>query len=250
MEWAFTSFVRLVETEIGQDKAAAVILEPVQGESGFLVTPLAFMKQLVEYCKKSGILFIADEIQTAFGRTGNWFAVEHYGVTTGLFTIAKSVGAGLPLAAVVGCAEVMDVSAGGRPRRHLWREPGRLRGALKTIEVIARDGYDEKGADIGEKVHARFRDFQKNYALVGNARGLGAMVAMELVTDRTTKEAAAEKAAAIFKRCCSKGLIVMMKAGQHNQVIRFLAPLNITSEQLGEGLDILEEALAAESPRA
>ncbi len=248
-EWAFTGFRRLVESEIGQDKVAAVILEPVQGESGFLVTPPAFMKQLVEYCKKSGILFIADEIQTAFGRTGKWFAVEHYGVTPDLFTIAKSVGAGLPIAAVVGRAEVMDAPQVGGLGGTYGGNPVACAGALKTIEVMARDGYNKKGSAIGEKVQARFRDFQKKYALVGDVRGLGAMVAMELVTDRTTKKAAAEKAAAIFKRCYSNGLI-MMKAGEHNQVIRFLAPLNISSEQLDEGLDILEAALAAESARA
>lgn len=249
VEWAFTGFRRLVETEIGQDKVAAVILEPVQGESGFLVTPPAFMKQLVAYCNKNDILFIADEIQTAFGRTGKWFAVEHYGVTPDLFTIAKSMGAGLPIAAVVGRAEVMDAPQVGGLGGTYGGNPVACAGALKTIEVMARDGYNEKGAAIGKKVHARFRDFQKKYALVGDVRGLGAMVAMELVIDRRTKEAAAEKAAAIFKRCYSNGLI-LMKAGEHNQVIRFLAPLNITPEQLDEGLDILESALAAESARA
>jgi 4-aminobutyrate aminotransferase/(S)-3-amino-2-methylpropionate transaminase len=207
------------------------------------------MKQLVAYCNKNGILFIADEIQTAFGRTGKWFAVEHYGVTPDLFTIAKSMGAGLPIAAVVGRAEVMDAPQVGGLGGTYGGNPVACAGALKTIEVMARDGYNEKGAAIGKKVHARFRDFQKKYALVGDVRGLGAMVAMELVIDRRTKEAAAEKAAGIFKRCYSNGLI-LMKAGEHNQVIRFLAPLNITPEQLDEGLDILESALAAESARA
>jgi 4-aminobutyrate aminotransferase / (S)-3-amino-2-methylpropionate transaminase / 5-aminovalerate transaminase len=243
---AFAGLRRLVEEELSPDKVAAVILEPVQGESGFLVTPPAFMRQLAAYCREHGILFIADEIQTGFARTGAWFALEHYGVEADLYTIAKSFGAGLPIAAVVGRSEVMDAPQAGGLGGTYGGNPVACAAALKTIEVMARDDYNARGRAIGEHVLERFQQFRRNYRLVGDVRGLGAMVAMELVTDRTTKKAASAAAVEIFRRCYENGLI-LMKAGQHNQVIRFLAPLNITNEQLDEGLGILEEALAVTS---
>lgn len=246
-DWAFDQFVRLVEQELTPDKVAAVILEPVQGEAGFYVTPQSFMNRLVAYCRKHGILFIADEIQTGFFRTGRCFALEHFGLEADLYTVAKSLAAGLPLAAVVGRAEVMDAAQVGGLGGTYGGNPVACAAALKTIEVMQREGYRQKAEAVGQRLMNAFRRFQEQYALVGDVRGLGAMVAIELVNDRRTKEPAVEKAAAIFKRCYQNGLI-MMKAGYHNNVIRFLAPLAITEEQLEEGLAVLEAALAAESP--
>jgi 4-aminobutyrate aminotransferase / (S)-3-amino-2-methylpropionate transaminase / 5-aminovalerate transaminase len=247
-EWAFAGFRRLVEQELSPDKVAAVILEPVQGESGFLVTPISFMTRVVDYCRSHGILFIADEIQTGFGRTGTWTAMEHYGTSADLYTLAKSLGAGLPIAAVVGRAEVMDAPQVGGLGGTYGGNPVACAAALKTIEVMERDGYNAKAVAIGATVLNRFREFQRRFSLVGDVRGLGAMCAMELVVDRRTREPASDKTEAIFRRCYEKGLL-LVKAGHYNQVIRFLAPLNISAAQLEEGLDILEEALAAESGR-
>jgi 4-aminobutyrate aminotransferase/(S)-3-amino-2-methylpropionate transaminase len=247
VEFAFTAFQRLVEHELSPDQVAAVILEPVQGEAGFLVTPPAFMRRLVEYCRKHGILFIADEIQSGFSRTGAWFAMEHYGLEPDLIAMAKSMGAGMPIAAVVGRADVMDAPQVGGLGGTYGGNPVACAAALKVIEVMERDDYNAQATAVGNRVLARFREFQQKYSLVGDVRGLGAMMALELVTDRQSKEPATVKAVAIFKRCTENGLI-LMKAGHFNNVIRFLAPINITTEQLDEGLDILEQALAAESP--
>jgi 4-aminobutyrate aminotransferase/(S)-3-amino-2-methylpropionate transaminase len=248
-QYAFAGFRRLVEQELSPEMVAAVILEPVQGESGFLVTPISFMKRVVDYCRSHGILFIADEIQTGFGRTGTWTAMEHYGLSADLYTLAKSLGAGLPIAAVVGRAEVMDAPQLGGLGGTYGGNPVACAAALKTIEVMERDGYNAKAMALGATVLARFQEFKRRYALVGDVRGLGAMVAMELVTDRRTREPASDQAAAIFRRCYQDGLL-LAKAGHYNQVIRFLAPLIISEEQLQEGLDILEAALAGESGRA
>jgi 4-aminobutyrate aminotransferase/(S)-3-amino-2-methylpropionate transaminase len=248
-EWAFAGFRRLVEQELSPDKVAAVILEPVQGESGFLVAPRSFMQRVVDYCRSHGIVFIADEIQTGFGRTGAWTAMEHYGRSADLYTLAKSMGAGLPIAAVVGRAEVMDAPQEGGLGGTYAGNPVACAAAIKTIEVMERGDYNAKAVVLGKTVLTRFGELQRRYSLVGDVRGLGAMVALELVADRRTREPASDKAAAIFRRCYENGLL-LAKAGHHNQVIRFLAPLNIAAEQLEEGLDILEEAVAAESPPA
>lgn len=248
VDWAFDGFRRAIELELSPDKVAAVVMEPVQGEGGFLVAPRAFMEKVVEYCRTHGILFIADEIQTGFARTGAWFAMEHYGLHADLYAVAKSLGAGLPIAAVIGRADVMDAPQVGGLGGTYGGNPVACAAALKTIEVMRRDDYNGKGRAVGEAVMQAFRSFQDRYELVGDVRGLGAMVAMELVSDRMTREPAVEASAAIFRQCYESGLL-MMKAGQHNNVIRFLAPLVITPEQLEEGLAVLENALAAHSRR-
>ncbi|WP_264844170.1 4-aminobutyrate--2-oxoglutarate transaminase [Caldinitratiruptor microaerophilus] len=237
---------RAIEDEIGPDKVAALIIEPVQGEGGFLVQPPEFLRGLRALCDEYGIVFIADEIQTGFGRTGRFFAVEHSGVVPDLVTMAKSLGDGLPISAVTGRAEIMDAAQVGGLGGTYGGNPVACAAALKVIEVMERDRYVERAQAVGERVLARFRDWHERFELVGDVRGLGAMAAIELVKDRATKEPATEETAAIFKRCYENGLI-LMKAGHHNQVIRFLAPLAITDEQLDEGLDILEEAIASVS---
>lgn len=237
---------RAIEDEIGPDKVAALIIEPVQGEGGFLVQPPEFLRGLRALCDEYGIVFIADEIQTGFGRTGRFFAVEHSGVVPDLVTMAKSLGDGLPISAVTGRAEIMDAAQVGGLGGTYGGNPVACAAALKVIEVMERDRYVERAHAVGERVLARFRRWHERFELVGDVRGLGAMAAIELVKDRVSKEPATEETAAIFKRCYENGLI-LMKAGHHNQVIRFLAPLAITDEQLDEGLDILEEAIASVS---
>ncbi len=249
VEYAFAALRRLVENELSPDKVAAVILEPVQGEGGFLVTPTTYMRKLAEYCRQHGIIFIADEIQSGFCRTGTWFAVEQYDVEPDMILTAKSMGGGLPIAAVVGRAEIMDSAQVGGLGGTYGGNPVACAAALQTIKVMRRDRFDEKARAVGERVMAAFREFARKYALVGDVRGLGAMAAMELVSDRKSRQPAISEAIAVFRYCLEHGLI-LMKAGQHNHVIRFLAPLTIERSQLDEGLAVLDQALSSVSGAA
>lgn len=242
VEWAFKKFVHLVEHELSPDHVAAVILEPVQGEGGFLVTPPSFMARIIDYCRSRGILFIADEIQTGFGRTGRWFAMEHYGLEADMYTMAKSMGAGLPISAVAGRSEVMDSAQVGGLGGTYGGNPVACAAALKTIEVMERDDYNGRAEQVGRQIIAELMDMKEHLPLIGDVRGLGAMVAMELVKDPTTKEPASEEAAAVRKAAYEKGLL-LLQAGTYNNVIRFLAPVNIAHGQLQEGLAVLRRAL-------
>ncbi len=240
---------RAIEEEIGADKVAAMIVEPVQGEGGFIVQPLEFLRGLRELCDAYHIVFIADEVQTGFGRTGRFFAMEHADLIPDLIAMAKSLGDGLPISAVTGRVEIMDSTQVGGLGSTFGGNPLACAAALKVIEVLDRERVLDRARVIGERILARFRDWVERYPLVGDARGLGAMCAIELVKDRTAKEPATEETAAAVKRCYENGLIVI-KAGHHDSVIRFLAPLAITDDQIAEGLEVLENAIAALSPRA
>lgn len=245
---ALAEVERALEVEIAPDKVACMLIEPVQGESGFLVQPPEFLRGLRALCDRHGILLIADEIQTGFCRTGPFYALEHFGIAADLVCTAKSLGNGLPIAAVTGRTEIMDSAQEGGLGGTYGGNPVACAGALKVIEVMRRDNYPERAARIGRQVMERFAQLQRTYRLVGDARGLGAMCALELVRDRVTKEPATQETAAIFKACLERGLL-LMKAGNANNVIRFLAPLAIADEQLNEGLDILEAGIAGVSPR-
>jgi 4-aminobutyrate aminotransferase / (S)-3-amino-2-methylpropionate transaminase / 5-aminovalerate transaminase len=234
---------RTVEEEIGADRVAAVIIEPVQGEGGFIVQPPAFLRGLEAFCRRHGILLIADEIQTGFGRTGRLFAVEHAGVLPDLLVTAKSLANGMPLSAVTGRAELMDAPQVGGLGGTYGGNPIACAAALAVIRVMEQERLVERAAAVGEQVLARFRAWQQRFRLVGDARGLGAMCALELVRDRETKEPASEEAGLVARLCYERGLIIL-RSGHHGQVIRFLAPLAVTDGQLAEGLSILESALA------
>lgn len=234
---------RIFGLDIAPDQVAAVIAEPVQGEGGFVSPPGDFFRRLQEICRKHGILFIVDEIQTGFGRTGKMFAAEHWGLEPDIITMAKSLGGGLPIAAVTGRVEVMEAVHVGGIGGTYGGNPVAAAVALKVIEVMERDDYPAKGARVGDVVRERFAKMREKYPLIGDVRGLGAMVAMELVKDRASKVPAAEECGLVISECYKKGLI-LIKAGVYNNVIRFLAPLSITEEQLTEGLDILENSIA------
>ncbi len=238
---------RAITEEIGPDQVAAIVIEPVQGEGGFIVQPPEFLKGLRTLCNEYRIVLIADEIQTGFGRTGRFFAVEHAGIVPDLITIAKSLGDGLPISAVTGRADIMDSAQVGGLGGTFGGNPVACAAALKVIEIVERERLVDRARVIGERVLKRFRAWVDRYPLVGDARGLGAMCAIELVKDRHTKEPAVEETAAVVKRCYENGLI-LMKAGHRDNVIRFLAPLVITDDQLAEGLEILEAAIAVVSP--
>lgn len=236
-------FERFFNAEVAPETIAAMIIEPVQGEGGFLVPPKEFLPGLKAICEKHGIIFIADEVQTGFGRTGKMFAIENFGVEPDLMTVAKSIAAGMPLSGVVGRAEIMDGPDPGHIGGTYGGNPLSCVAGLETIKYIEDNNLVERANVIGEKAMASMRNMQEKYAVIGDVRGLGAMVAMELVKDRQTKEPAKEIAGQIITECCKRGLLVC-GAGIFSNVVRMLMPLNITDEQLEQGLAILESVVA------
>jgi 4-aminobutyrate aminotransferase/(S)-3-amino-2-methylpropionate transaminase len=231
---------------VGADQIACVMIEPVAGEGGFLVVPPDWMRELQAICRDNGILLIADEVQTGFGRTGKMFASEHYGIEPDLVTLAKSMGAGFPISAVTGRAEVMDAAQPGGLGGTFVGHPVSCAAALAAIEVIERERLPERAAAIGEVVRRRFEAFRERYDFVGDARGLGAMRALELVTDKKSKGWDKDRLQRTIKNAWQRGLI-LVAAGNHGNVLRTLMPLVISDAELEEGLDVLEAALEASS---
>lgn len=235
---------RLLETQVAAEQVAAVLVEPVQGEGGFVVPPPTFLPALRAFCARHGMLLIADEVQTGFGRTGKMWACEHAGIEPDLLVTAKSLAAGLPLAAVIGRADVMDAPAPGGLGGTYGGNPIACAAALAVLEIFEREGLVARAQVLGDAALARMRAWHERIPLVGEARGLGAMVAIELVRDRATRQPATSEAAAVVAACREQGLL-LIKAGLYDNVIRLLMPLVTTDEQLREGLDILERALEA-----
>ncbi|OZI29406.1 4-aminobutyrate--2-oxoglutarate transaminase [Bordetella genomosp. 7] len=246
---AFARLRRMVETEIGADQVAAIVIEPVQGEGGFHVAPPEFMQRLRDYCTRHGIVMIADEIQSGFCRTGQWFATEHSGVQADLYTLAKSMGGGMPIAAVVGRADLMDAPAVGGLGGTYAGNPLACAAALATMRIMKRDDYAAKARQLGEVLQARFAKWARDIDIVGDARGVGAMQAVEIVQDKAGAEPAQDLAARIVQYAYEAGLI-LVKAGFHGNVLRFLGPLNMSQAELEQGLDILEAAIVRVSREA
>src|ERR1700682_3599696 len=232
----------IFESSVSPDRVAAVIVEPVQGEGGFVPAPEEFLRGLRELTARHGIILIVDEIQTGFGRTGRYFAIEHSGVEPDLMTVAKSLAAGFPLSGVVGRAEVMDAPAPGGLGGTYGGNPVACAAGLAVLDVMRDEKLPERAARIGGVLEERMRGWASEYSLIGDVRVLGAMAGLELVTDRGTKEPADKEGAAILAAARGKGLS-LPRAGAHHNVIRTLMPLNIPDEQLREGLDILGSAL-------
>jgi 4-aminobutyrate aminotransferase/(S)-3-amino-2-methylpropionate transaminase len=232
------TFKRVVASE----DVAAVIAEPVLGEGGFVVPPHDFFKVLNEICRKHGVLFIADEVQSGFGRTGALFASEHYGIEPDLLVSAKSLGGGLPLGAVTGRAEVMDAPGPGGLGGTFAGNPLSCAAALAVLDLFENKDLFHRAGEIGAKFQARARGWQASWPLVGDIRGLGAMQAIELVRSRQTREAAPEETKQVMEYCHKHGLIALT-AGSYSNVVRLLVPLVISDEQLNEGLAVLEAAL-------
>ncbi|MDA8096936.1 MAG: 4-aminobutyrate--2-oxoglutarate transaminase [Desulforudis sp.] len=239
-------FERMFAAEVAPETVAAVIIEPVQGEGGFIVPPPEFLPGIQKICEKYGIVFIADEVQTGFGRTGKMFACEHWGVEPDLMTVAKAIASGMPLSGVVGRAEIMNAPDPGHLGGTYGGNPVCCAAGLATIAYMEQEKLVERSAQIGERVRGRMRQMQEKYPLIGDVRGLGAMNAIELVKDRDTKEPAKEQAAAISRYCLENGVITL-SAGIFSNCIRTLMPLVITDEQLEKGLGVLEEAVASVS---
>ncbi len=221
---------------------AALIVEPVMGEGGFIMPPQEYYPILVNICRKYNILVIADEVQTGFGRTGKMWACEHWGIEPDILISSKSIAAGLPLSSITGRAEIMDAPVEGSLGGTFGGNPVACAAALAAIETIEKQNLAERAAKLGEKIRDRFEALWKKCASVGNVRGVGAMRAIEFVKDRATKEPAKELVNRIVRLCYERGLIVI-GAGTYGNVIRTLMPLVITEEQLEEGLDVLEGAI-------
>jgi 4-aminobutyrate aminotransferase/(S)-3-amino-2-methylpropionate transaminase len=242
-EFCIQELDRMFIADIAPDQVAAIIVEPVQGEGGFMVAPPGFLHALKTLCEKHNILFVADEIQSGFCRTGTMFAVEHDGVEPDLLIIAKSMGAGMPISGVIGRAEIMDGPPPGMLGGTYSGNPVACAAALAVLDLYEKEDLAARSREIGHVVTRRFLELQEQYALVGDVRGLGGMVAMELVKDRTTKEPDAHAASDVLAAAHHRGL-VLNKAGTYDNVLRVLVPLCVTDEQLNKGLDIFEDALA------
>lgn len=228
---------------VAPESVAAMIAEPVLGEGGFVVPPPEYFKLLQNICRKHGILFIADEIQSGFGRTGKWFACEHFGIEPDLVATAKSLGGGMPIAAVTGRAEIMDAPGPGSLGGTYCGHPLSCAAALAAIETIEKENLLARSTALGERFEKRARSWQRKWPLVGEVRGLGGMCAMELVRSPETREPADAETKQIARFCYEHGLI-LITAGTFNNVIRILVPLMVTDAQFDEGLDVIEAALA------
>ena len=235
---------QLFRTTVGADRVAGILVEPVQGEGGFVVPPPDFLPGLSKLCTEYQIPLIADEVQTGFGRTGRMFAVDHFGVEPDLIVLAKSLGGGLPLGAVVGRSDLMDATNPGGLGGTFGGNPVACAAALAVIDVIVDEKLPQRGALLGERALARMRGWKDHHPQVGDVRGLGAMVAMELVTDRASREPAGALTNAVLSYCHEHGL-VLLKAGLYDNVIRLLFPLTVSEQDLDRGLDILKEALVS-----
>jgi len=227
---------------VANEEVAAVIAEPVLGEGGFVVPPPEYFRVLLEVCRKHDILFIADEIQTGFGRTGTLFASEAYGIEPDILVSAKSLGGGLPLAAITGRAEIMDAPAPGGLGGTFAGNPLSCEAALAVLDLFAREDLSARANELGEIFQERVRHWQKRWPIIGDVRGLGAMQAIELVQSQEKREPAEEETKQIVQCCYEHGLIILT-AGSYSNVIRLLMPLVITDDQMDEGLDVLEGAL-------
>jgi len=232
----------LTHNTVAPENLAAIIIEVVQGEGGFNVAPSAYLKGLRAFCDKHGILLIFDEIQSGFGRTGAWSAYEHFGVTPDLSTWAKSMGSGMPIAAVIGKAEVMDKAGPSSIGGTYIGNPVSCAAALATIKYMEEIDINSKGKHVGEVIRKRFEKMKANHACVGDVRGLGAMMAMEFVKDNDPLQPDADTCSALMMACAKRDLVVI-NAGTEKNIIRILCPLVISDDLLNKGLDIMEEEL-------
>jgi len=235
--------ITLIEKQIGADNLAAVIIEPIQGEGGFVVPADGFLNAVVDWCRANGVVFIADEVQTGFARTGAMFASETFGIEPDLITTAKGIAAGLPLAAVTGRAEIMDSAHAGGLGGTYGGNPVACAAALAAIEAFENEGLVERAREIGKVLTGRFTALQASDPRIGDVRGHGAMIAVEFVHPETGEPDAA-LTSAIAKAAIAEGVIVLT-CGTFGNVIRFLPPLTIGDDLLAEGIDVVAAALAA-----
>jgi 4-aminobutyrate aminotransferase/(S)-3-amino-2-methylpropionate transaminase len=241
---ALEALERALVTQVAAESVAAVLIEPVQGEGGFVVAPADFLRGVRQICDDNGIVLVVDEVQTGFGRTGRMWGIEHAGVEPDLITIAKSIAGGLPLSAVVGHAEIMDAPGDSAIGGTYVGNPVAQAAALAVLDVFEGEGLSERAATIGETIRARMISWQERWEAVGDVRGLGAMLAIELVHDRETRDPAPELAGAVVEAAAAHGLL-LLKSGIYANCIRVLTPLVISDAELDEALSVWEQALDA-----
>jgi len=241
---ALAALERAFLTQVAADDVAAIVLEPVQGEGGFIVAPQEFVAGVRAICDRHEIVLVVDEVQTGFGRTGRMFAIEHYGVEPDLMTVAKSIAAGLPLSGVLGKAEIMDAPSDSAVGGTYVGNPVAQAAALAVLDVFEEEGLVERAERIGETIRGRMLAWQELHPQIGDVRGLGAMLAIEYVRDPATKEPAPELASRVAEEAAQRGLL-LLKAGTYSNCNRVLCPLVITDPELDEALDAWEDALDA-----
>jgi len=239
---ALAALERTLVTQVAAESVAAIVIEPVQGEGGFVVAPRDFMAGVRRICDEHGIVLVVDEVQTGFGRTGKMFAIEHYGVEPDLMTVAKSIAGGLPLSGVLGKAEIMDAPPDSAIGGTYVGNPVAQAAALAVLDVFEEEGLLERSQQIGERIRERMVSWQERFDRIGDVRGLGAMLAIEFVEDRDTKEPDAALATAVVEGAAERGLL-LLKSGIYSNCIRVLCPLVLTDAELDEALDVWEDAL-------
>jgi 4-aminobutyrate aminotransferase / (S)-3-amino-2-methylpropionate transaminase / 5-aminovalerate transaminase len=237
LDWMF-------KATVDPASVACLILEPVQGEGGFTVMPPEFIRGLKQRCEGHGILYIDDEVQAGMGRTGTLWGIEHSGVVPDIVTVGKSLASGMPLAGVIGRAEVMDSVHPGGLGSTYGGNPVACAAAIESLRAISSDEFLARAVEVGERIGVRLRDLASRHQVIGEVRGIGPMAAIELVEDPGTKEPAADLAAAVVAGALERGLI-LLKTGIYDNVIRILVPITAPDEDLEAGLDRLEESLGA-----
>jgi 4-aminobutyrate aminotransferase / (S)-3-amino-2-methylpropionate transaminase / 5-aminovalerate transaminase len=242
-ESALASLERMLVTHVAPESVAALVFEPEQGEGGFIPAPPRFVRGLRKLCDRHGIVLVADEVQTGFGRTGRMFAMEHFDVEPDLVVVAKSIAGGLPLSGVFGRAGIVDAAHAGAIGGTFIGNPVALAAALAVLDVFEEEELVARSVTIGAAIHARMLDWQRRWPEIGDVRGLGSMLAIELVSDPEAKTPAPELTDAVIDEALRHGLL-LLKAGVYGNCIRVLCPLTISDAELDEGLSVWEDALA------
>lgn len=244
IDYCIAQFDVAMIAQVSPDALAAIIIEPVQGEGGFIPIPKKYLEKIRAICDAHGIVMIADEIQCGASRTGKFLAIEHTGVVPDLVCMAKSIGAGMPISAVTGRADILDAPHLGGVGGTYGGSPVACVAAIETIKILQSDAFMQKVHELSEILQHTLRGWKEKYSSIGDVRGLGSMQLIEFVKDRKTKEPDMERAMAVIKKATSEGLI-LIRAGLFSNCIRLLPPVVITNDQLAEGLAILESAIAA-----
>ena len=244
VEAALRALRRAFVTQVAAESVAAIVIEPILGEGGFVVAPTEFVQGVREICDEHGIVFVVDEVQTGYGRTGKMWAIQHHDVQPDLMVVAKSIAGGLPLSAVIGNAEIMDAPPDSAIGGTYVGNPVAQAAALAVLDVFEDEGLVERAVEIGEVIRSRMLGWQQRWDQVGDVRGLGAMLAIELVHDRERNEPAPELVAQVIDHAFRNGLL-LLKSGTDGNCIRVLTPLVVTDAELDEALDVWEQALEA-----
>ncbi len=242
LDWCCANLHRALVAQIDPASLAAIVIEPVQGEAGFIPMPARFLQEIRALCTRHGVVMIADEVQTGFGRTGTLFAVEQAGVVPDLITTAKALGAGLPISATTGRADIMDAAHVGGAGGTYGGSPLACVAAIEAIEIIRQPAFLAHARRLGEVMRTELARWQASSKLIGDVRGLGPMLLVELVTDQAARTPAPDHALAAIRRAVAHG-VVLIRAGLFSNCIRFMPPLNISEEELMEGLAVVGEAI-------